>query len=87
MNALPTLLRETEVAQILGMKIQTLQVWRMQGQGPNYLKINRFVRYDRDTLMAWINSRERHHTASKSDYVAHAEAAKRPCVRRQLQPA
>ncbi|TXT26962.1 MAG: hypothetical protein FD131_3958 [Rhodocyclaceae bacterium] len=87
MNALPTLLRESEVAQLLGMKNQTLQVWRTQGQGPSFLKIGRYVRYDRETVMAWINARERQHTGGRGDYVGRAEIAKRPCIRRQLQPA
>jgi len=48
-------LTTTEAAEHLGVKPGTLEVWRVQGKGPTYLKLGRSVRYrmaDLDAYMA-----------------------------------
>ena len=43
-----------QAAQALGIKPGTLEVWRVRGDGPAYLKIGRAVRYRRDDIEAFI---------------------------------
>lgn len=51
------LLNEKEVAELYGLSVKTLQAWRFQSRGPNYLKIlGRAVRYDPDVLDAYFAS-------------------------------
>lgn len=46
-------LNEGEASQILGINVRTLQTWRFKGQGPQYLKMGRCVRYRRQDLLAF----------------------------------
>lgn len=53
---LDRLINEQEAAAFLGFTIRALQNWRVRGGGPEYLKLgSRSVRYQRRTLMAWID--------------------------------
>src|SRR5450432_1534673 len=45
---------EKEVANLLGIRIRTLQQWRMLGRGPLYRKLGRAVRYPVSDLERWI---------------------------------
>lgn len=51
------LLSEHEVAAIVGLSLGTIRRWRIQRQGPRFLKIGAAVRYRREDLAAWIESR------------------------------
>lgn len=42
-----------------GLKPNTIEGWRVRGEGPRYLKIGRLVRYRIDDLDAYIESRAR----------------------------
>lgn len=42
-----------EAADRLGLKPNTLEVWRVQGRGPRFIKIEGAVRYDDDDLAAY----------------------------------
>ena len=48
------LLRESEVAEIYGLSVKTLQGWRHLHIGPPYKKISRCVRYCPDELDAFF---------------------------------
>ena len=41
----PSPLTEKEAGPMLGVKPQTMAVWRTRGKGPRYIKIGRLVRY------------------------------------------
>lgn len=49
-----TPLSETEASKFLGLKPQTLAVWRTKGTGPAYYKIGSNVRYSRTDLEVYI---------------------------------
>ncbi len=51
------LLRETEVAERLGVAVHTLQKWRFFGRGPAYHKLGRAVRYSPDAVESWLTAR------------------------------
>lgn len=54
-NSKNTLLNEKEVAQILNVKLKTLQLWRYQGKGPKHLEPNpQFIRYWMSDVVAWL---------------------------------
>lgn len=54
----------TEQAAIfLGLKPNTLNVWRVQGRGPAYRKIGRNVRYVESDLAAFLESCKQTNTA------------------------
>ena len=56
-NCLETLLNEHDVARITGMSVASVRRWRLLRQGPKYIKIGAAVRYKREDVSAWLNSR------------------------------
>lgn len=78
---LEDLLTTAETAAILGIKINTLEIWRVHGKGPVYLKLGdglrAHVRYRRADVVAWL---ERQLFASTSAHSAALAAVKRPRV-------
>ena len=54
----PLLLTETEAGKIIGFSPRTLQRWRVDGNGPKFLRISpRAIRYLREDLDEWIRER------------------------------
>lgn len=44
-------------ADILGITVNTLQIWRHQGKGPRYVKLSRrAVRYQKKDVLDWIQN-------------------------------
>lgn len=54
MSVLPKLLTETQVSTIFNISINTLRYWRHCGDGPNYIKIGKLVRYHQAELESYI---------------------------------
>lgn len=50
------LLNTQEVAEILGYKPNTLEIWRNRGIGPKYRKIGRLVKYAESDINAFIDA-------------------------------
>jgi predicted DNA-binding transcriptional regulator AlpA len=48
------LLDEHEVSRRLSVSVNTLRYWRACGEGPNYVKLGRLVRYDAKALEKFI---------------------------------
>jgi predicted DNA-binding transcriptional regulator AlpA len=48
------LLDEQEVSRHLSVSVNTLRYWRVSGDGPNYVKLGRLVRYDAVALEKFI---------------------------------
>jgi predicted DNA-binding transcriptional regulator AlpA len=48
------LLDEQEVSKRLSVSVNTLRYWRVSGDGPNYVKLGRLVRYDAVALEKFI---------------------------------
>jgi excisionase family DNA binding protein len=46
-----------DVADFLGVPVQTLYHWRHRGYGPKGRRIGRYVRYKRTDVLAWVDSR------------------------------
>ena len=52
------LLRETQVAELLNVAVQTLRNWRHQRQGSAYVKLsNRAIRYRKNDVAKYTNDR------------------------------
>ena len=49
-----TKLRTPAAAALLGVRPNTLEVWRHQKRGPKFYKIGRCVVYDEDDLEAYV---------------------------------
>lgn len=47
-------LRTPAAAAYLGLRPNTLEIWRHQKRGPKFYKIGRCVVYDRDDLEAYV---------------------------------
>jgi predicted DNA-binding transcriptional regulator AlpA len=54
---LETLLNEHDVARVTGLSVASVRRWRLLRQGPKYLKIGSAVRYRREDVVAWLESR------------------------------
>jgi predicted DNA-binding transcriptional regulator AlpA len=52
-----------EAARRLGLMDTTLEMWRVRGCGPQYLKIGRLVKYRASDVEGWLESRERQSTS------------------------
>jgi hypothetical protein len=50
------LLTELAAAEILNLSIRTLQMWRVRGAGPSYVRAGRAIRYCRRDLIKWIEA-------------------------------
>ena len=46
-----------EAARYLGLAVSTLNKWRCYGTGPKYLKLGRAVRYTKDELDSFLETR------------------------------
>jgi predicted site-specific integrase-resolvase len=57
------LMRETEAARLLGLSARTLQKWRWSGKGPEFLRLNGAVRYNRADLLRFVSLARRTSTS------------------------
>jgi excisionase family DNA binding protein len=51
------LLTTEETAAYLGVKPQSLAIWRLRGENLPFVKVGRLVRYRRSDVEKWIESR------------------------------
>lgn len=49
-----TYLTAQQTADRLGVKLQTLAIWRLKGKGPAFKKLGRLIAYDADEVDAWV---------------------------------
>jgi predicted DNA-binding transcriptional regulator AlpA len=56
-------LNTKKAAQYIGMSTQFLEIARHKGDGPEYLKMSKAVRYKRSDLDAWMERFRRRHTS------------------------
>jgi len=54
-----------QAAEILGVKPNTLEGWRIRGEGPSFRKIGRLVKYVESDLIAYISRQTRHSTSQE----------------------
>ncbi len=54
--ASPVLLTTSQAAALLGLKQNTLEIWRVKGRGPTFAKIGSLVRYRMDDVLAYLES-------------------------------
>ncbi len=47
---------ETEVEALTGLRVKTLQRWRLINRGPRFVRLGRCVRYPASDLHRWVNS-------------------------------
>ena len=66
---LDDLLSNEQTAAILGVRPNTLEIWRCKGKGPAFIKLGEHpsspIRYQRSRVTAWIDA---HLHASTSSY-------------------
>ena len=65
---LNALLTEKEVAMLLKLSIKTIQRYRLYGGGPEFIKINKSVRYSPEAIEEFLKPR-------KVDYANNANKA------------
>lgn len=58
-----TYLTTNDAAALICLSGRTLEKWRVQGQGPNYIKAGKRVLYRQSDLLAWLDSRRRRSTS------------------------
>lgn len=47
-----------EVAEFLGLPVQTLYAWRYHGTGPRAYRCGRHLRYSRGEVLRWLEDQE-----------------------------
>lgn len=55
-----------QAAAMLNLKKNTLELWRLRGTGPAYVKLGRAVRYRLSDLESYIESQVRHNTSERA---------------------
>ena len=60
------LMTTDEAAEVCRTTPGTLEQWRHRGEGPQFVKLGRAVRYRRADLDAWIESRVQNKTGEQS---------------------
>lgn len=58
-----TLLDPRQAAEMIGVSPASLARWRVQGDGPPYLKLGGSVRYRLSSVEQWLTASERRSTA------------------------
>jgi predicted DNA-binding transcriptional regulator AlpA len=53
------LLNEKEVAKLLNLSVKTIQRYRLIGGGPEFIKINKSVRYSPQSIEEYLKPRVR----------------------------
>lgn len=65
------LLDNEQTAALLGIKPNTLEIWRTKGKGPSFVKFGKTkqapIRYQRAVVMSWIDGQSFASTSSYSD--------------------
>jgi predicted DNA-binding transcriptional regulator AlpA len=59
----PRLLDTHAAAAYLGLATQTIEIFRLKGNGPRFVKMGRAVRYDRADLDSYIETNKRRSTS------------------------
>ena len=55
-----------EAAALMGLKVNTLEIWRLRGSGPRFVKFGRAVRYRLDDLEKYIEAQTRQSTSERA---------------------
>lgn len=58
-----TFIDEQQVADRLCQSVRTIQKWRVTGNGPEFYKLGRSVRYRLSDVLAWAEARRKAHTS------------------------
>jgi len=65
------LLTSTQTAHLIGLKPQTLRVWRLQGKGPEYIRLGNSVKarvgYSETAILDWLNARRFSSTTEETE--------------------
>ncbi len=59
-------LNTRQAADLIGLRPNTLELWRLRGTGPKYIKFGRAVRYRLTDLETYIQARTRTSTSQKT---------------------
>ncbi len=60
-----TFMTTKQAAALLGLKPNTLEIWRLRGCGPRFVKLNRAVRYRLTDLESFVEAQTRQSTSQK----------------------
>lgn len=84
---LDDLLTNEQAAELLGIKPTTLEIWRIKGKSPPFLKLGTSkqapVRYQRSAVAVWLNERS---FASTSAYAISQNSCRDEEARRAIRP-
>ena len=81
------LLNNDETADELGISRRTLPVWRVQGKGPQFIKIGKLVRYERTELDAWIRANTHSNTSRNGAQSYSEQGIHRTCANPSIRKA
>jgi predicted site-specific integrase-resolvase len=56
-------LTNSQTAELIGVRPNTLEIWRIQGKGPVYRKVGRLVRYVEVDVVEWLRAQTRASTS------------------------
>jgi excisionase family DNA binding protein len=56
-GVLPTLWSVEELADYLGVPVNTIYKWRQTGEGPRGYRVGKYLRFAREDVAAWLATR------------------------------
>ena len=66
------LLTSVQTAKLIGVKPQTLRLWRLQGRGPSYIRLGDSpkagVRYSELDILDWLKARRFSSTSEETEF-------------------
>lgn len=62
------LLTTPQAAELLGLRPNTLELWRVAGKGPAFRKIGRAVRYVEAEILLWLDAAQHRNTGEYSTH-------------------
>ncbi len=66
------LLTSAQTAKLIGVKPQTLRLWRLQGRGPSYIRLGDSpkagVRYSELDILDWLKARRFSSTSEETEF-------------------
>ena len=71
-NESTQLLTSAQTAHLIGVKPQTIRLWRLQGKGPEYFRLGDSpkapVRYSESAILDWLNQRRFSSTSEETEF-------------------
>ncbi len=72
LESLERLISPEGLASLLGVQVETLQLWRRRGLGPKWYRMGRQIRYSEAAALEWLRSQSQQDVDTRRASEAHS---------------